>query len=68
MRVSLPHQNLGKTSQKEKSSRSRREANVAEVKEVSEGKRQIVCGPMAREGIWILCFRASSQYFLLLAK
>lgn len=36
--MSLPHKKLGEVLQKEKSLRSRKEASVAEVYEVSEGE------------------------------
>lgn len=66
--MSLPHQKLGEAPQTEKSLRSKRQTSVAGVQKVSEGKRQIIYGSMAREQIWILFLRASSQYFLLVAQ
>lgn len=50
--MSLPHKKLGEAPQKEKSLRSRKEASVAEIQEVSEGKRQILYGPMAKGRNW----------------
>lgn len=54
--------------QKEKPLRSQKEASVARALEVSEEvERQIMYGPMARQGIGILFLRVNTHHIFLFA-